>query len=275
VFIAKTINSSLEGEEIMLIRLVDFLGRTAIESCDRVGRLGLFLIDSLRTLFQTKPKYKKIFYQMNYIGVDSLIIIFLTGAAVGAVLAVQSYIGLERYGATRFIGPVVFLSMSREFGPVLSAIMVAGRAGSAMTAEIGTMRITEQIDALKTLCINPKQYLVVPRIVGSTIIMPFLSLFCTLCGIISGYVVAVGLLGVNAETYVEAIREYVVMFDITRGLIKAVVFGFILSLIATYKGYTTRGGSKDVGIATTQSVVYASVTIIITDYILTSIMRHL
>ena len=136
------------------------------------------------------------------------------------------------------------------------------------------MRISEQIDALKTLGINVKQYLVVPRIIASTIILPFLSLFCTICGIWSGYVVAVSMLGVNGEMYMEAIRENVELFDITSGLIKAVIFGWLLSLIATYKGYTTKGGSKGVGISTTQSVVYASVTIIVTDYLLTSLMRH-
>ncbi len=259
----------------MMVKVLDYLGATAIEYCTQLGTIALFFIDTIRTLFKTKPKFKKIFYQMNYIGVDSLVIIFLTGISVGAVLAVQSHIGLKRFGAEKFIGPVVFLSMSREFGPVLSAIMVAGRAGSAMTAEIGTMRITEQIDALKTLCINVKQYLIVPRLIAGTFILPFLSLFCTVCGVLSGYLVATGMLDVNAELYMEAIRESVVMFDITSGLIKATVFGFILSLIGTYKGYSTHGGSKDVGISTTQSVVYSSVTIIITDYILTSLMRNM
>jgi phospholipid/cholesterol/gamma-HCH transport system permease protein len=203
-----------------------------------------------------------------------LIIIFLAGACVGAVLAVQSHIGLKRFGAEKFIGPVVFLSMAREFGPVLSAIMVAGRAGSAITAEIGSMRITEQIDALKTLCIDVKQYLIIPRLIASTLVLPFLSLFCTLCGVTSGYLIAVKMLGVNSEMYLDAIRANVGVFDITSGLIKATIFGFFIGLIATYKGYTTRGGSKNVGISTTQSVVYSIVTIIIIDYVLTSLMRN-
>jgi phospholipid/cholesterol/gamma-HCH transport system permease protein len=258
-----------------MIRLVDALGRSVLQACQGVGSISLFVAHSFAALFYSKPKLRKIFYQMNYIGVDSLTIVVLTGIAVGAVLAVQSHIGLQRFGAERFIGPVVFLSMSREFGPVLSAIMVAGRAGSSMTAEIGTMRISEQIDALETLCINVRHYLIIPRLIGATVILPFLSLFCTLCGILSGYVVAVYMLGVNSEMYMESIRENVVIFDITSGLIKAVVFGFIISAIGTYKGYTTYGGSKGVGISTTQSVVYSCVSIIITDYILTSLMRGL
>jgi len=265
----------MERERVMEINIFYFFGKKTIEYCDRMGRITLFTFDALKTLIKTKPKIKKIFYQMKYIGVDSLIVILLTGVSVGAVLAVQSHIGLKRFGAERYIGPVVFLSMSREFGPVLSAIMVAGRAGSAMTAEIGTMKISEQIDALRTLCINVQQYLVIPRILGATFILPFLSLFCTVFGVLSGYLIAVHMLGVNGEMYMEAVRESSELFDITSGLIKAVVFGFLLSVIGTYKGYTTKGGSKDVGISTTQSVVYSSVTIIVVDYILTSIMRHI
>lgn len=209
---------------------------------------------------------------MSYIGVGSIIIVFLVGIAIGAVLAIQSYVGLERFGSTQFIGPIVFLSMTREFGPVFTAIMVIGRAGSAMTAELGSMRITEQIDALQTLCIDPLHYLVVPRVIASTIILPFLSMFCAFFGIMAGYVTAVYVLNINGETYMEAIRANVELSDIINGLIKATIFGALFSIIATYKGYFTRGGAKGLGLSTTQSVVFANVTIIIADYILTSIM---
>jgi len=209
---------------------------------------------------------------MAYIGIESLSIVALVGTAVGAVLAIQSYVGLERFGSTQFIGPIVFLSMTREFGPVFTAIMVIGRAGSAMTAEIGSMRITEQIDALQTLSINVQQYLIVPRIVASTLIMPFLSIFCTLFGILAGYITSVYLLHLNPEVYMEAVRTHAEISDIVNGLIKAIIFGFLFSIISTYKGFITRGGAKGVGISTTQSVVYANVTIVIADYILTSLM---
>lgn len=209
---------------------------------------------------------------MGYIGVGSISIVFLVGAAIGAVLALQSYIGLERFGSTQFIGPIVFLSMAREFGPVFSALMVIGRAGSAMTAELGSMRITEQIDALQTLCINPVQYLVVPRVIASTIILPFLSIFCTFFGVLAGYVTAVYVLNINSEVYLEAIRANAELSDLVNGLIKSLFFGFLLSIIATYKGYFTRGGAKGLGVATTQSVVFANVTIILADYVLTSLM---
>lgn len=209
---------------------------------------------------------------MNYVGVNSLSVVVLTGLAVGAVLAWQTYIGIRRYGTTQYIGPIVFLAMVREFGPVLSAIMVAGRAGSAMTAEIGTMQISEQIDALKTLDIDVYRYLITPRIIGTTIIMPFLSLFCSACGILGGHVISIFVLKINREVYMEAIRANVMISDVFNGLIKALVFGFLLALIGTFKGYKTRGGAKDVGTSTTESVVNASLTILITDYILTSIL---
>lgn len=256
----------------MVVQILNSIGAKVINTSQRLGNLGLFVYDALLTLVTTKPKVEKIFYQMQYIGAGSLSIVFLVGMAVGAVLALQSYIGLERFGSTQFIGPIVFLSMTREFGPVFTAIMVIGRAGSAMTAELGSMRISEQIDALQTLCIDPMQYLVVPRIVASTIILPFLSMFCSYFGIMAGYVTSVHLLNINAETYMEAIRANVELSDIVNGLVKAVIFGFLLAVIATYKGYITRGGAKGLGIATTQSVVYANITIVVADYILTSLM---
>ena len=243
-----------------------------MNSCERAGKIGLFFYDSLVTLFTTKLKVKKVFYQMSYIGVGSLGVIILIGVTIGAVLAVQSYEGLHRFSAEKFIGPIIFISMVREFGPVFTAIMVIGRAGSATTAEIGSMRITEQIDALQTLCINVKQYLIVPRIVASTIIVPFLSMFCSLCGVLAGYFMSVYVLNIGSAMYMESVRESVVMSDITNGLIKAVFFGLLLSIISTYKGYTTSGGAKGVGISTTQSVVIANVTIFVADYILTALM---
>jgi len=256
----------------MVLNVIDLIGRTSIKAFNGIGNIGLFFYDSIVTLFTTKPKIKKIIYQMSFIGVGSTGVIVLIGVTVGAVLAVQSYTGLHRFSAERFIGPIIFISMAREFGPILAAIMVTGRAGSAMTAEIGTMRITEQIDALQTLCINVKQYLIVPRIIATTLILPFLSLFCSLCGVLAGYFMSVHVLGINAELYMESIRENVLLSDITNGLIKALFFGLLLSLITTYKGFITTGGARGVGIATTQGVVYANVTIFVADYILTSLM---
>jgi phospholipid/cholesterol/gamma-HCH transport system permease protein len=256
----------------VFVRFLDKLGTIVLDNCHQLGQVGLFTYEALVTLFTTKLKVKKVFYQMQYIGVNSLLIVFLVGIAVGAVLAFHSYTGLSRFTTSDFIGPIVFLAMTREFGPVFAAIMVIGRAGSAMTAELGSMRISEQIDALQTLCIDPMQYLVVPRVLAGTLILPFLSMFCSFFGIIAGYITSVYVLDVNSETYMQAIRSYVEMSDIINGLYKAIIFGFILSIVATYKGYITRGGAKGLGLSTTQSVVYSNVTVIIADYILTSLM---
>lgn len=256
----------------MIGRLFEFIGTKTLMVCDASGDIGVFVAESLEVLFSTKLKIQKVFYQMNYIGVNSLGVVMLVGMTVGAAIALQSYIGLERFGATQFIGPIVYIGMTREFGPVFAAIMVIGRAGSAITSEIGTMRITEQIDALQTLCINTKQYLIVPRIVAGTLIMPFLSIFCTMFGIMAGYVVAVFVLGINPEIYYQAIVENVELTDITNGMVKALVFGFLLTIITTYKGFNASGGARGVGVAITQSVVYSILTVVVADYILTSLM---
>lgn len=209
---------------------------------------------------------------MNFVGISSLGVVGLISMTAGAVLSLQSYIGLHRFGAEQYIGPVVFLSMTRELGPVFTAIMVIGRAGSAITAEIGTMRISEQLDALQTLNIDKNQYLIIPKIIGGTIIMPFLSMLGTMLGIFAGYCTAVFLLGINSEVFMDSIIENAEMSDIMLGLLKAGLFGFLLTLVSTYKGVSTWGGSKGVGIATTQSVVYSNITIFIANYILTSLL---
>ena len=212
---------------------------------------------------------------MNRIGVESFNIAVLTGTFTGMVFALQSYIGFQRVGGEQFIGAVVALGMIRELGPVLTGLMVTGRAGSAIAAEIGTMEITEQIDALKTLRINIFQYLMVPRIVAGTIILPFLTLFAMIFGIIGGYIVCVHILALSPEDYQSSIRNYVEMSDINGGLIKASVFGFILTIIGCYKGYYTHGGAQGVGTATTQSVVTSSILILIMNYFLTKLLEQL
>ncbi len=256
----------------MVIKIANLLGLLVLDTCHRLGEVVVFFIESCRVGFTTRLKVKKIIHNIYFIGVSSLSVVALIGITGGAVLALQSYIGLHRFGAERFIGPVVFLSMTRELGPVFTAIMVIGRAGSAITAEIGTMRITEQIDALQTLCVNPYQYLVVPRLVAGTIILPLLSVCCTLFGTLAGYFVSVWILNINAEVYTQAIQVTAEFSDLTSGLIKAMVFGFLLALISCYKGFITQGGARGVGIATTLSVVYSNVAIFIANYILTSLM---
>lgn len=254
----------------MLISLVDALGATVITLCADVGNFTLFGFQALRVLVTTRLGIASTIEQMEHIGVNSFNIIFLTGSFTGMVLALQSYIGFHRFGAEEFIGPIVALSMTRELGPVLSGLMVTGRAGSAIAAELGTMRISEQIDALRTLGINSLQYLVVPRLLASTLTLPCLSLVSMLCGILGGYLISIYVLHLNPEQYMNGIRTFLELSDIVGGLYKSAVFGFILAWVGTYKGYFTTGGAKGVGIATTQSVVISSILILIANYFLTA-----
>lgn len=256
----------------MILRVIDNVGAIALEYCNTLGTFFLFLYTAVYTLFTTKLKLKKVFAQMEHVGVNSLVIVMLTGLFTGAVLAFQSYIGFKRFGAEGFIGPVVALSLTRELGPVLTGLMVTGRAGSAMTAEIGTMRITEQIDALETLRLNVFQYLITPRLVATTIIMPFLALFTMLLGVIGGYLIATQVLGLNGVQFIKGIQRYVELSDVTNGLVKSAVFGLILSWVGSYKGYYSHGGARGVGISTTQSVVISSIMILIANYFLTAIL---
>ena len=198
----------------MLLQLVQGIGAQTIALVNTFGEVTVFLIQVVFTFVTTKLKLHKLFEQMKVIGVDSLSIVLLTGISTGGVLALQTYSGFKRFGGEEFLGPVVALSMIRELGPVLTGLMVAGRVGSSIAAELGTMQITEHIDALKTLCINVFQFLMVPRVLGATIILPFLTLFSMMCGITGGYCVYVYVLHLNGEQYISGIRTFVEMSDI-------------------------------------------------------------
>ncbi|MCK5632527.1 ABC transporter permease [bacterium] len=259
----------------MIIRFLDFIGRQFIDICRSLGSFALFLVKTITTFFTTKLKVSKLFAQMERIGVSSLSVVILTGLSTGMALALQTYFGFKRVGGEQFIGSIVALGMIRELGPVLTGLMVAGRAGSAITAEIGTMRITEQIDALKTLRINTYQYLVVPRMLAGTFILPFLVLFTMIFGIVGGYVVCVYVLGLSPEDYITSIQQYVEMNDVKGGLIKSGFFGLILCWVGAYKGYRTTGGARGVGKSTTSSVVTASILILIANYFLTKMLENI
>jgi phospholipid/cholesterol/gamma-HCH transport system permease protein len=254
---------------------MESLGSYAITLCTELGKFTIFVAEVVRVLCTTRPKVRQTVTQMYSIGVQSLSIAVLTGTFAGMVFALQSYVGFSRFGGEQFIGLVVALGIIRELGPVMTGLMVTGRAGSAIAAEIATMRVTEQIDALDTLGINIYQYLIIPRILGGTLIFPFLTLFSMICGIVGGYGISVGVLSLSGEDYITSITSYVEFYDILGGLIKAFVFGFILTLIGTYKGYTTEGGARGVGRATTQSVVTSSVLILIFNYIVTQMLELL
>ncbi len=259
----------------LLERFVNRIGFLTLDLCRQIGSFALFFFQIVKTTFTTRPHIYKFFFQSNRIGVDSSLIVMLTGTFTGMVFALQSYIGFQRVGGEQFIGAVVALGMVRELGPVLTGLMVTGRACSAIAAEIGTMCITEQIDALITLRVNTFQYLIVPRILAGIAIVPCLTVFSMICGIIGGYVICVHVLELSPEDYVSSIRTYVELSDITGGLIKSCIFGLVLTWVGTYKGYHTHGGARGVGLATTQSVVLSSIMILILNYFLTKMLEQL
>jgi phospholipid/cholesterol/gamma-HCH transport system permease protein len=237
-----------------------------------VGSVLIFLGQTLRWTF-SRPFYaKSVLKQMEQIGFNSIPVVVTTALSTGMVLALQSYTGFKRFGAETLIGTVVALSMTRELGPVLTGLMVAGRAGAAMAAELGTMKVTEQIDALETLATNPMKYLVVPRFIASTVMMFFLTVLGMIIGITGGYFVGVKVLGTNPVTYMRQSIDNTEVTDIWYGLIKALVFGAVVGLIGCYKGFHTEGGAEGVGKATTGAVVVSCMLILILDYFLSALL---
>jgi phospholipid/cholesterol/gamma-HCH transport system permease protein len=251
---------------------LETIGRRTQAFISEVGSVLIFLGQTLRWTFSMPFYAKSLFKQMEQIGFNSVPVVMTTALSTGMVLALQSYTGFKRFGAETLIGTVVSLSMTRELGPVLTGLMVAGRAGASMAAELGTMRVTEQIDALSTLATNPMKYLVVPRFVASTIMMFFLTILGMMIGIIGGYFVGVKVLHTNPVTYINNSINYTVVTDIWYGLIKALVFGAVIGLIGCYKGFNTEGGAEGVGKATTGAVVVSCMLILILDYLLSALL---
>ena len=221
-----------------------------------------------------RPPYdvRELFRQMVKVGFNSIPVVLLTAMFTGMVMALQMFTVLRRINAESFVGSGVSLSMVRELAPVLSGLIVAGRAGSAMGAELGTMRVTEQIDALEVMATDPVHYLVVPRVWAGTIMLPLLVVMANGVGILGGYIVAVVLMGANPVTYTERSFQFMDLNDVFSGLIKAAVFGFLLAAIGCQQGFYTRGGAEGVGRATTSAVVVASIAILVADFFLTRLL---
>jgi len=234
--------------------------------------MGMLLFDLGRWLPRRPWRLRNLLRQMEVVGVNSTFVVLLTGLFTGMVLALQSYNGFARFGAESLVGTVVALSVLRELGPVLAGLMVTARAGSLMAAELGTMRVTEQIDALYTMAVNPTHFLLVPRVVATIITLPMLVILSDFIGILGGYLVAVKLLGINSTLYINKTIQFVTFSDMANGLIKSAVFGLVLSVVSCSFGFRARGGAAGVGRATTQAVVYSSVLILVADYILTPLL---
>ncbi len=255
-----------------IVGLLETIGSRTSKILKEMGAVMIFLTQTLRWTFSAPFYIKNLLKQMEQIGVNSVPVVLTTAISTGMVLALQSYTGFKRFGAESLIGAVVSLSMTRELGPVLTGLMVAGRAGAAMAAELGTMRVTEQIDALQTLATNPMKYLVVPRFLASTIMMFFLSALGMYVGIVGGYFVGVKVLGTNPVTYINQSINNTEVQDIWYGLIKSTVFGAVVGLIGCYKGFNTEGGAEGVGKATTGAVVVSCMLILILDYFLSALL---
>lgn len=248
------------------------LGGSAEKFVNSTGQMAMMFAQAVMYAFTPPIKLRNIFKQMEFVGVQSLFVVVLTGTFTGMVLALQSYNALKRFGAESLVGPTVALSMARELGPVLTGLMVTGRAGSAMATELGTMRVTEQIDALYTMAVNPVKYLVVPRIVAGLFMFPLLTIVTDFVGVVGGYMVGVRLLGINPGVYIGRTVDFVQLNDIFIGLEKSIAFGLIMSLVACYNGFYATGGAEGVGRSATSSVVTGSVMILVSDYILSSFL---
>jgi len=246
------------------------LGRGFLGMVSRLGDATSLSSASLGLLPARPWQGRHIIIQMFNIGVGSLVIIALTGAFTGMVLALQGYYTLSKFGSESMLGAGIALAIIRELGPVLGAMMLTARAGSAITAEIGIMRVTEQIDALEMMAVNPRARIIMPRILATTLVLPLLIALFDLIGMGSGYLVGVDLLGVNPGAFIAEMQAKVTTHDINTGWIKAVAFGFLVGVICTYIGYRATPTTEGVGKATTQAVVLSSVGILMLDYILTS-----
>lgn len=255
--------------------IVRKIGKATLVITRRTGVMGLFLVKSLIYSITPPLKVYLILKQIRFIGLQSTLVILLIGAFSGMVLALQGFHTLSRLGSEAFLGPMVALSLIKELGPVLSGLMVTGRAGSAITAEIGIMRISDQIDALEMMGLNPFRYLVVPNFIAAIIALPLLTVIFDVTGIFGGYLVGVNILGMGAGTYMGEIANYLEMEDILEGIYKSLTFGVIISWVCCYKGYytgTLGHGAEGVSRATTQAVVLSSVMILIWDYFMTALL---
>lgn len=256
---------------MFLIKILALLGHIILNFIRQTGKISLFALHALKGLLSL-PFYGKIFFQaLLDIGFLSLPVVALTAIFAGGVVALQSYTGFSHYHAQNAIAGIVVLSITRELGPVLAGLMVAGRVGAALAAQIGTMRVTNQIDALHTLSTDPMKYLVTPRILAAMIALPLLIIIADILGVFGGFTVAVIKLSFSPSAYLHTTLNSLTTSDMMVGLVKAAVFGFIIALLGCYHGYHSKGGAEGVGAATTSTVVTSSILVLTFDYLLTDL----
>lgn len=255
-----------------LLSFVAGIGAAALNAVAWLGALTSFALSGLSHIFRPPYYPRLVARSFMEIGYYSIPVVALTAVFTGMVLALQSYTGFSRFNAESAIASVVVLSVTRELGPVLAGLMVSGRAGAAMAAELGTMRVTDQIDALSTLSTQPMKYLVAPRLLAGIIALPLLVALADILGVMGGFIVATWKLGFNPGIYLTSTFTNLRTEDVVSGLIKAAVFGFIIALMGCFNGYRSKGGAQGVGAATTSAVVSASILILALDYVLTQVL---
>jgi len=248
------------------------LGRFTLYHIQVLGRSGIFIASAIVQAFLPPFRISRLIKEIEFIGSKSFLIVFVTALFTGMVLGLQGYYSLSQFGAEAALGVMVALSIIRELGPVLCALMVSGRAGSAITAELGIMKITDQFPALEMMAVDPLKYVVSPKVVAGIISLPLLTAFFDLIGIAGGYLVGVKLLGVSEGAYIGKLASAVTFRDIYGGIIKSLCFGLLITWIATFMGYTADATTEGVSRATTHTVVLTSLSILIVDYILTSLL---
>jgi phospholipid/cholesterol/gamma-HCH transport system permease protein len=248
------------------------IGRVFLAFLAETGRLSLFTVSAVSHCVRAPIYWRMLGQQMMRIGYFSLPVVGLTAFFTGGALALQIYVGSNRFGVESVVPNIVVLGITRELGPVIAGLMVAGRVAAAIAAELGTMRVTEQIDALTTLSTNPMKYLVVPRLVAAVVTLPLLVLVADAIGVFGGYVVSTESLGFISQTYIKNTVDFVTNGDVSSGVIKAAVFGFVIALMGCYNGFHSKGGAQGVGAATTNAVVSSSILILAANYFLTSIL---
>jgi phospholipid/cholesterol/gamma-HCH transport system permease protein len=251
---------------------LEAVGNVFLAFFTEVGLVAAFFGRILVTAVRPPYRFKLLFLQAEFVGVGSIFIIVLTGFFTGAVFTLQVAQAFARVGMESMVGSTVLLAVARELAPVLTSLMVTGRVGSAMATELGTMRVTEQIDAMEVLAVDPINYLIVPRVLASAVMVPCLTIIFLVVATIGSYIVGIGVLGIDEGAFMARIEWFLDPFDFTHGLYKSIVFGVVLSLIGCYKGYNASGGARGVGMATTQAVVIGSISVFVLDYVLSSIL---
>jgi phospholipid/cholesterol/gamma-HCH transport system permease protein len=264
--------AAARAKEVTLARLLGRVGRGFFQFLGHSGRLTMFLGSTLSRLFIRRLRGLELVAQLSFVGAGSVGVVTLSAVFTGLVLALQGYNVLVRFGSENLVGSLVALSLTRELAPVLTALMVTARAGSAMTATIGNMAVTEQVDALASLAIDPLSHLVLPRLLAAIVALPLLAALFSVTGIAAAHLFGVHVLGLDGLAFMSNVRSSVVWKDVSVGLCKAIVFGVVIAWIATFRGLATRGGARGVGRATSRTVVEAAVLILCGDYVMTALL---